>query len=318
MLVALLGVVVVGLGLLSVVVAVSVVCVSIVVDSTMVPESGLALSLGSGIGILLFATASVVELHRADSFVAREFDARDPTSEERARLTPRVRRLAQQYDIPEPAIRIADTEVPHASVSGLSPHRSTLVISTKTLATLTDAELNGVLAHELAHVVNRDAFVCTVVSVPSMISHTLMTWRPDFEPDEEHRPTSYTLYDLIGAFFWLLSQPFVSVFARQREYAADQAAAAVTGDPSAVGSALQTLSDEAANVPSEDLRTAVAVAAFSIVRPSDGTIDPAYWAGGTPPLLVRVENRLRTALLGLHPPISSRLERLNYLTETTA
>jgi heat shock protein HtpX len=186
------------------------------------------------------------------------------------------------------------------------------------LSALADAELEAVLAHELAHVVNRDAFVCTVVSIPSMIAHTLMTWRPDFESDGEHQPTSYTLYDLVGAFFWLLNQPFVSVFARQREYAADQAAAAVIGDPSAVGSALQTLSNEAAGVPSEDLRTAVAVAAFSIVRPSDGTIDPEYWAGGTPPLLVRVENRLRTAILDLHPPISTRLERLRYLTETTA
>jgi hypothetical protein len=77
MLIALLGVVVVGLGLLSVVLVVSLVCVSIVVDSTVVPESELALSLGSGIGVLLFVIASVVELHRADSFVAREFDARD-------------------------------------------------------------------------------------------------------------------------------------------------------------------------------------------------------------------------------------------------
>jgi heat shock protein HtpX len=314
MLIALLGVAVVGLGLLSIVLAASVVCVSIVVDSTVVPESELALSLGSGIGGLLFAIASLVELRRADSFVAREFDARDPTSEERARLAPRVHRLAQQYDIPAPAIRIADTEAPHASVSGLSRQRSTLVISTSTLSALTDAELEAVLAHELAHVVNRDAFVCTVVSIPSMISHTLMTWRPDFESDEEHRPTSYTLYDLVGAFFWLLSQPFVSVFARQREYAADQAAAAVTGDPSAVGSALQTLSNEAADIPSEDMRTAVAVAAFSIVRPSDATMDPKYWMGGTPPLSYRLENRIRSGILDLHPPISSRLKRLSQLT----
>ena len=316
MLIALLGVVGVGLGLLGVISAATIVCISIVVDSTVLPESQLTLSLGGAIGVLLFVVASVVELHLADSFVVREFDARDPTPEERARVAPRVRRLAQQYGVPEPTIRIADTEAPHASVSGLSRQRSTLVISTSTLAALSDAELEGVLAHELAHIVNRDAFVCTVVSIPTMIAHTLMTWRPDFESDPEHRPTSYTLYDIVGAFFWALSQPFVSVFARQREYAADQAAAAVTGDPSAVASALQTLSEEAADVPSTDLRTAVAVAAFSIVRPSDATIDAQYWTGGTPPLSYRLENRIRTAILDLHPPISSRLERLRQLTAT--
>jgi heat shock protein HtpX len=314
MVVALLGVVVVGLGLLGVISAVSIVCVSIVVNSTVLPESQQTLSLGGGIGILLFVMASVVELQRADSFVAREFDARDPAPEERARIAPRVRRLAQQYDIPEPAIQIADTEALHASVSGLSRRRSTLVISTSTLSALTDAELEGVLAHELAHVVNRDAFVCTVVSIPSMIAHTLMTWRPDFESDEEHRPTTYTLYDIVGAFFWVLGQPFVSVFARQREYAADRAAAAVTGDSSAVASALQTLSDEAADVPSADLRTVVATAAFSIVRPSDATINPKYWTGGTPPLSYRLENRIRSAIFDLHPPIPSRVERLSQLT----
>jgi heat shock protein HtpX len=218
---------------------------------------------------------------------------------------PRIRRLARQFDLPEPTVRVAETGVVHASISGLSRQRATLVISTGTLSALSDEELEAVLAHELAHVANRDATVCTVVSIPAMIAYTLMTWRPDFEADSEHRPTSYTLYDLVGMFFWVLSKPFTALFARQREYVADAAAATATGNPSAVVSALRTLSERTSDPPSEDLRTASTVATFSIVRP-EPTFDPEYWPNETLPLSIR----LRQRLFATHPPVATRIERL--------
>jgi heat shock protein HtpX len=310
MAVAVLGLLVVGSGLLGVTVAVSVFIGTLFLDAGFPPEYwGRALLVSAGAGCSLFVLATIIELRRADSFVSRQFDAREPTAEEHDRLVPRVRRLAQQFDLPEPTVRVAETGVVHASISGLSRERATLVISTGTLSALSEMELEAVLAHELAHVANRDATVCTIVSIPAMIAYTLMTWRPDFESESDHQPDSYTLYDLVGMFFWLVSKPFLSMFARQREYVADAAAATVTGNPNAVASALRTLSERTSNLPSEDLRTASAVATFSIVRP-EPTFDSEYWPNETLPLYIR----LRERLFATHPPIATRIERLGTMT----
>ena len=306
MAIAVSGLLVIGTGLLCVTVASSVFIVTLFISTGFPPERWTPILLVSaGIGCILFALASIIELRRADSFVSQQFDARKPISNERDRLGPHVRRLAQQFNLPEPTIRVAETQVIHASVSGLSRQRTTLVISTGTLSILSERELESVLAHELAHVVNRDAAVCTVVSIPAMIAYTLMTWRPDFESNSEHRPTTYTLYDFVGMFFWLLSKPFLSLFTRQRECIADRAAATVTGDPNAIASALRKLSQRTSETPSEDLRIASTVAAFSIVQP-EPALDPEYWPGGTLPLRIR----LRERLLATHPPVGYRIERL--------
>jgi heat shock protein HtpX len=306
MAIAVLGLFGVGSGLLGLTVAASVFITTLFVNTGFPPvQWGPTLLASAGVGCGLFVLATIVELRRADSFVSRQFDARDPTANERDRLAPRLRRLAQQFDLPEPTVRIAETGVAHASVSGLSRRRAALVISTGTLSTLSETELEAVLAHELAHVANRDAAVCTVVSIPAMIAYTLMTWRPDFESDSEHKPTTYTLYDFVGMFFWLLSKPFLSLFARQREYVADATAATATGDPSTVISALRTLSERTSSPPFEDLRTASTVATFSIVRP-EPTFDPEYWPDETLPLYIR----LRERLFATHPPIAARIERL--------
>ena len=314
MAIAVLGLFVVGSGLLGVTVAASVFIATLFVDIGFPPvQWGLTLLVSAGVGCGLFVLATIVEIRRADSFVSRQFDAREPTAEEHDRLAPRLRRLAQQFDLPEPTVRIAETAVAHASVSGLSRRRATLVISTGTLSTLSETELEAVLAHELAHVANRDAVVCTIVSIPAMIAYTLMTWRPDFESDSEHKPTTYTLYDFVGMFFWLLSKPFLSLFARQREYIADVAAATATGNPSAVVSALRTLSERTSDPPSEDLRTASTVATFSIVRP-EPTFDPEYWPNETLPLSIR----LRQRFFATHPPVATRIERLGTMTAANA
>lgn len=313
MIFAVLGLLMVGIGLFGTAVAIFVFIISIYTEIPFPPTHwGLSVQFSIVVGCGLFLVGAVIELRRADSFVSRQFDARAPTTEERDRVGPHIRRLAQQFDIPEPTIHITDTRATHVSVSGLSKQRATLVISTSVLSSLTDAELEGVLAHELAHIVNRDATVCTIVSIPSMIADTLMTWRPDFESNDPNQPTTYTLYDLVGMFFWLLSRPFVSMFTQQREYVADAAAAKATGNPSAIASALQTLSKQTTDLPSDDLRTASAVAAFSIVRP-DSTIDPEYWPNGRPPLSVQIKERR----LPTHPPIETRIERLKKVTTET-
>lgn len=309
MLVAVLGLAVVGFGLLCVAVVASVLLVATFLAR---PEAGVAngweLSavVGVPVGAVAFLALSARELRRTASLVARRFDAREPTDDERERLAPRVRRFAGHFDVPEPAIRVAGTGVPHVSVSGLSPRRTTLVVSEGVLAALDGAELDAVLAHELAHVANRDAVVYTLVATPSAVAHSIRTYDPGEDPPGQYRPVEVTLYELVGGFFWLLGRPLVAAFARQREYAADAAAAAATGNPGALASALRTLSDRAATAPTDDVRAASPAAAFSIVPPPSVTDDTEYWAGETRPLLARLERRV----LATHPSVSKRVDRL--------
>lgn len=318
MLISVLGLAAVGLGLVGVAVVASVLLVASFVarpESALVPNPW-AFSLGAGVvvGGSSALGLAVRELRRTDSFVSRQFDVREPTDEERERLEPRVRRFAGHFDVPRPTVRVAETGVQHASVSGLSRRQTTLVVSQGVLSTLDGVELEAVLAHELAHVANRDAAVCTVVSVPSMVAHSILTYDPGVELPGQYRPVDFTLYDVVGGFFWLVGRPLVSVFARQREYAADEAAVAATGNPSALASALRELSDRETTPPTTDRRAAAAVGAFSIVRPPGVTVDSEYWAGETRPLLVGLEERVFAA----HPPISKRLDRLAELADATA
>ena len=309
MFVAVLGLLAAGFGLLCVTVAASILLVASFVTRPEVAVSDpWVLSLGIGIpaGVVGFLGLAVRELRRADSLVTRRFDAREPTAEERERIDPRVRRFAGHFDVPKPTVRVADTDAPHASVSGLSPDRTTLVVSTAVLSALDSAELDAVVAHELAHVANRDATVCTFVSTPAMVAHSILTYDPGVELPGQYRPVNVTLYDVVGGAFWAVGRPLVSVFARQREYAADSAAAAATGDAGALASALRTLSDRAPTAPTDDLRAASPVVAFSIVRPPSVTDDPEYRAEATGPSLVELERRV----LATHPPVSKRIDRL--------
>jgi heat shock protein HtpX len=318
MLISVLGLVAVGLGLLGVAVVASTLLVASFVarpESTVVSNPW-AFSLGAGgvLGGVCALGLAVRERRRTDSFVTRQFDAHEPTAEERGRLEPRVRRFAGHLDVPKPMVRVAETDVAHASVSGLSRHQTTLVVSRGVLSTLDGAELDAVLAHELAHVANRDAAVCTLVSIPSMVAHSILTYDPGVELPGQYRPVDFTLYDVVGGFFWLVGRPLVSVFARQREYAADEAAVAATGNPSALASALRKLSGRATSPPTKDLRAASAVGAFSIVRPPGVTPDPEYWAGEARPLLIRLEERV----FATHPPMAKRLDRLADVADATA
>ncbi len=307
--VAVLGLLAVSLALLCTTVAASILLVASFLTR---PEAGiqnpweLSLGLGVVVGVVAFLALSVRELRRTDSLVRRQFDAREPTDGERDRLAPRVRRFASHFDVPEPTIRVVETDAPHVSVSGLTPRRTTLVVSESVLSALSPTELDAVVAHELAHVANRDAAVCTLVSAPSMVAHSILTYDPGVELPGQYRPTNVTLYDIVGGFFWAASRPLVSVFARQREYAADAAAVAATGDPGALASALRTLSDPATTAPTDDPRTASPADAFSIVRPPSVAADSEYWAGETRPLLVR----LRQRVLATHPPVQKRIERI--------
>ncbi|MEF8850858.1 MAG: M48 family metalloprotease, partial [Haloarculaceae archaeon] len=109
--------------------------------------------------VFLFA-----QLFFSDKLALRSMGAREVSEEEFPELHRTVQRLAQQADLPMPTVAVADTRTPNAFATGRSKKSSTVCVTTGLLNSLTQEELEGVIAHELAHVKNRDVMVMTIAS----------------------------------------------------------------------------------------------------------------------------------------------------------
>ncbi|ELY60430.1 heat shock protein HtpX [Natronococcus amylolyticus DSM 10524] len=204
-----------------------------------------------------------------------------------------VARLAGQADVPVPDLRLVDRRTPTALAVGYRPATSTIVLSRGIVNSLEGREFEAVLAHELAHVANRDAAVLTALSAPGSVARTA-TGRYGFNPVLE------PLAMLTNA----VSRAAVAFVARGREYAADDAAVAITGDPAGLASALETLDTDLERRPESDLRERDVTAAFSIVPPP--------WEEQR--FFDRTRRLVARGLFGTHPATERRIDRLRIRT----
>lgn len=233
-------------------------------------------------------------------------------------FTDLVQRVAPQFDVPAPTVRIAETPVPHASVSGLTRRSATLIVSTGLLDRLSDEELRAVVAHELAHVSNRDAAVVSLVALPAVFGRSILNGLNGDE-DEPSLPTNsdgFTmLVFLVGGLLWLAGRSLLAVFARQRELAADRAAVELTGNPTAFATALRKADIETVDAPTKDLRRMETVGAFSIVEPpKESDQGFSIWADGRAPPMLRLRDQFVAVvdrLFRTHPPTERRCERIS-------
>jgi len=245
------------------------------------------------VGVTLLAVAvhvgHIVRTELGDAAVLRELDegledADDPAT--LADLDERVTRLATLADLPAPDVRLVSSAAPTAAAVGYRPSSSTIVASTELVESLDDPELDAVLAHELAHVANRDAAVLTAASFPRVAANRAFEryWV---------NPVMIGYVVVIAAAGRLCA----AMAARTREYVADDAAAAMTGDPAALATALETLDRTADSRSQRDLRS---LAAFTIVPPP--------WEERR--FFDRTYRLVYRGLLGTHPPTERRVERL--------
>lgn len=239
------------------------------------------------LGAVLFAVGGPVllwqHIHRSESVALRAARAKELAEDDEPELQALVARVAAMADLPPPRVALARSWAPNAFSVGLNERRAVVAVTSELLRRdLTTAELEAVVAHELAHVANRDGLVMTFVSVPALAGSAM--WHAD---------------DLRGKiFFLLLYWPifFVSLFlmwtlSRYREYVADRGAALITGAPEQLMSALQKIAGRPAK---GDLRGGLAVQALCIVGHQAG------WR--------------RFELFSDHPPLDKRLERLAELS----
>lgn len=222
--------------------------------------------------------------------------AREVSREQAPELHARIERLAAQLDLPKPKVAIMETEVPNAFATGRSQKASVVAVTTGLLERLDGAELDGVLAHELSHIANRDVMVMTFASFFSTVAFFLVRWLlyvPYLGGGRRGRDGSGSALLLVwgvSMLVWAISLLLLRALSRYRELAADRGSALTTGAPSALASALQKISGTIARIPQRDLRQVEAASAFFIIP----VTSKEFWA----------------TLLATHPPVEQRLRRL--------
>ncbi|RLM62626.1 zinc metalloprotease HtpX [Halorubrum sp. Atlit-26R] len=236
------------------------------------------------IGVLLTVNAGLLtiivvmglfmlgQLFFSDRLALYSMGASAVSEEEYPELHAAVSRLSQQADLPVPTVAVSDTRVPNAFATGRSQATATICVTTGLLETLDADELEGVLAHELAHIKNRDVMVMTLASFFSTLALLVVRWGWLFGGggDEESPPVFLAI---IASFVvWILSFVLIRTLSRYREFAADRGGAVITGRPSALASALAKISGEMDRVPDRDLRENAEMNAFFIHPLRSGVI----------------------------------------------
>ena len=208
-----------------------------------------------------------------------------------------IERLCAMADLPKPRVAIIDTDVPNAFATGRSPKHAAVAVTRGLWQRLEPQEVEGVLAHELSHVANRDVLIMTVASFFAMLAGLLtrfglyggMFGGGGRNRDQGGVPVWLSVL-LVSVVTYFLSQILILAISRYREFAADRGSALITGAPEHLMSALQKISSEMFRIPQRDLREVESMNAFFIVPAS-------------------VKQRA-SALFATHPPLDQRLGRL--------
>lgn len=251
---------------------------------------------GFVIGLLIAVGFNLLAYFFSDKLALAASRARPVTEEELPQVYAIVRRLALQKSMPEPRIYIIDSPQPNAFATGRSPKKAAVAVTTGILEILTVDELEGVLAHELAHVSNRDILIS---SIAAMIAAALtMLARMAFwfgGGDNRESPLG-----AIGAIISLIVAPIAAMLirlaiSRTREFQADATGAETTGRPLILASALEKISAGTARIP---MNVNPATAQLFIDNPMK-----AVRGGGM------------MKLLSTHPPTEERIERLTMMAQ---
>ncbi len=246
-------------------------------------EMGVIIAIG--IGLVMNAAGYFF----SDKIVLASYRARVVTQQDAPELYAIVANLSERAGLPMPRVAIIPDETPNAFATGRNPENAVVAVTEGIMRTLNRYELEGVLAHELGHVKNRDILVGSLAAVLAQaimfVSHMAMWITPR---DEEGRsnPIAGILIAIVGPVAAMMLQMAIS---RSREYMADEYAARLTGRPDMLASALQRISGYNAQVPMHNAEPATAH--MMIVSPLSG--------GGL------------SSLFSTHPPMAKRIERLN-------
>lgn len=241
--------------------------------------SALVLYLGGGLVMfaLLFGGFSLVQYYFSDTLTLKSMGAKTVSADEYPQLHASIERLSQQADLPKPKVAVVDSNVPNAFATGRNQANAAVCVTTGLMRMLERDELDGVLAHELSHVKNRDMMVMTIASFLSTIAFMIVRWGAFFggghgRGGREGGGGGIIVAILVSLVVWIISYLLIRALSRYREFAADRGAAAITGNPSALASALLKISGQMDKVPKEDFREEAEMNAFFIIPIKSGIV----------------------------------------------
>ncbi len=207
------------------------------------------------------------QLFGSDKLALRAMGAREVSPAQAPELHAMIERLCVQADLPKPKIAVADTPMPNAFALGRGPKSATVCATTGIMDMLSPAELEGVMAHELSHVKNRDVLVMTLAGFFATIASYIVQFGFFFGGGDDDENPSFLVLFFVSLAVWIVSFFLMQALSRYREFSADRGAALITGRPSALSSALMKISSGMDRIPQRDLRSSGELAAFYIFPP---------------------------------------------------
>jgi heat shock protein HtpX len=257
-------------------------------------------SVGGAVALIGCALLLGFQFFASDKLALRSMGAREVSPQDAPEFHAMIERLCVQADIPKPKVAVVDSPVPNAFAMGRSQKNATVCATTGIMDLLSPSELEGVMAHEITHIVNRDVMIMTLAGFFASIASTIVQfgflfgggYGGGYSDDDEDGP-SFMVIILVSAVVWVVSFFLMQALSRYREFAADRGAAVITGRPSALASALLKISGVNERIPQGDLRAHAEMNAFYIVP-------------------VKVKESLYN-LFSTHPPMEQRIAALSRL-----
>lgn len=257
-----------------------------------------------GLGFLPITIIALIMImaqwYFSDKIVMWSAGAKVVTREQFPELHNLVERIVARNNLPKPRIAVINTRMPNAFATGKGPKSSVVAVTTGLMDTLNTEELEGVIAHELTHIRNRDVLVLTLASLFSTVAWYLMQFGfygglygggMGYGGNRNNNSGGAMIIVIAVALLtWVVSFLIIRAISRYREFAADRGSAQMTGKPVELANALMKISGTMKNVPTRDLRQEEGLNAFFIV--------PAL-SGST------IGN-----LFSTHPPIQKRVQKL--------
>jgi heat shock protein HtpX len=261
---------------------------------------GLVLLQFLGVGLapmlVIIIALAFFQYYTSDKLALRAAGAKIVSREEAPQLHDMVERLCAMADLPKPKVAIMDTPVPNAFATGRSPKHAAVCVTTGLWERLEPKEIEGVLAHELSHIANRDVLIMTVASFFAMLAALLTRFGlyagmfGGGDRRDNNGPPIWLIVFAVSILTYIISYVLIRTISRYREYAADRGSAVITGAPEYLMSALQKISSQMTLIPNRDLRQVEGMSAFFII--------PARVKGATAELFMD------------HPPLEKRIAAL--------
>jgi heat shock protein HtpX len=273
----------------------------------------LAFKVGAGaiifFAVILGAGLTFGSLFWSDKIALRASGAREVTPAEAPELHGVIDRLCALADMPKPRVAIAQTDMPNAFATGRNSKNAVLCVTTGLMRRLDQKELEGVIAHEMSHVAHKDVVVMTIASFVGIIAALLVRFafygelfggggrgRGGGNNNNGGALPILLIVMAVGIVVYAISFLLIRLLSRYRELAADRAGALLTGQPSALASALTKVSSAMSAIPTKDLREAQALNAF-------------YFAPAFKSDMVSLSTVFST-----HPSLERRLQQLSEIS----